>query len=95
MLEVGVVAKGFEVAAQVEGGVSGMTFVITGSLSKPRSEIAKAIKAAGGKVSSSVSKNTFAVVTNDTDSTSSKMKKAKELDLNIWNEDKLFETLGS
>ena len=72
-----------------------MTFVITGSLSRPRNEIAKAIKDAGAKVSSSVSKNTSAVVTNDTDSTSSKMKKAKDLGLEIWNEDKLFEMIGA
>ena len=94
LLANGVNPSDFVVAKKVEGGISGMTFVITGSLSRPRNEIAKAIKDAGAKVSSSVSKNTSAVVTNDTDSTSSKMKKAKDLGLEIWNEDKLFEMIG-
>jgi DNA ligase (NAD+) len=72
------------------GPLAGKQFVITGSLSRPRDEIEKAIREAGGKTGSSVSKNTFALVTNDTDTGSSKMKKAKELGIPIWSEDQLM-----
>jgi DNA ligase (NAD+) len=72
------------------GPLAGKQFVITGALSRPRDEIEKAIREAGGKTGSSVSKNTFALVTNDTDAGSSKMKKAKELGIPIWSEDQLM-----
>ncbi len=71
----------------------GKQFIITGALSKPRSEIEKLIKQVGGVIGSSVSKNTFALVTNETDSSSSKMKKAKELGTAIWSEDQLLQKL--
>ena len=71
------------------------TFVITGSLSKPRSKVEQDIKAKGGVVSSSVSKNTFAVITNDPDTNSSKMKKAKELGISVWSEKDLYSYLGN
>ncbi len=44
------------------GGLSGKTFVITGTLSRPRSEIARRIQDAGGKVTNSVSKSTSYLV---------------------------------
>lgn len=40
------------------GPLAGKTLVITGTMSRPRSEIKKAIEAAGGKVAGSVSKKT-------------------------------------
>ncbi len=56
---------------------SGKTFVITGTLSKPREFFAEKIKALGGKVSGSVSKKTdFVLVGEDA---GSKLAKAKEL----------------
>ncbi|MEY4630385.1 MAG: hypothetical protein RIQ81_505 [Pseudomonadota bacterium] len=73
--------------------LAGLQFVITGALSRPRSEIEKAIKTAGGKLGSAVSGNTFAVVTEDPSSGSSKMKKALELGVKIWNERQLFEAI--
>ncbi|HYX39513.1 MAG TPA: NAD-dependent DNA ligase LigA [Oligoflexus sp.] len=72
------------------GPLAGKQFVITGALSRPRESIEKAIREAGGKTGSSVSKNTFALVTNETDTGSSKMKKAKELGIPIWSEDQLM-----
>lgn len=66
--------------------LSGKTIVITGALSRPRSEVEKAIKAAGGKTASAVSAQTFAVVTDDPASASSKMKKARELGVLVWSE---------
>jgi DNA ligase (NAD+) len=71
------------------------SIAITGALSVPRSEIEKLIKSAGGHPSSSVSKNTFAVVTNDPSSDSSKMKKARELGLKIWSEDDLRQFIAT
>jgi DNA ligase (NAD+) len=55
-----------EPEAVVASGVfSGKTFVITGTLSAPRSEIAARIQAAGGKVVGSVSKSTSYLVAGD------------------------------
>lgn len=64
----------------------GMSFVITGTLSRPRAEIQKDIKNLGGSVGSAVSKNTDVLVTNDPESNSSKAKKARELGIKIWTE---------
>ncbi len=52
-----------EEAAKAPAGIlSGLTFVLTGSLSEPRPIIAKQIEAAGGKVTGSVTKNTSYLV---------------------------------
>lgn len=77
-----------------DGPLSGMIFVITGALSRPRKEVEDMIKAAGGRTGSSVSKTTSVLVTNETDSTSSKMVKAKSLGVKIWSEDKLYQSIG-
>ena len=74
--------------------LTGKTFVITGELSRPRPEFEKMIKAAGGKMGSSVSSNTFAVVTNDPGSKSSKMKKARDLGIAVWSEADLMASLA-
>ena len=50
-------------------------------------------KEAGGKVGSSVSKNTDFIITNDTDSNSSKMVKAKALGIPVWNEEELYKNM--
>lgn len=64
------------------------TFVITGSLEhyKNRSELQTIIESFGGKVSGSVSKNTFALINNDINSNSSKNKKARDLGVEIISE---------
>ena len=77
-----------------DGPLSGMILVITGALSRPRKEVEDMIKAAGGRTGSSVSKTTSVLVTNETDSTSSKMVKAKSLGVKIWSEDKLYQSIG-
>ncbi len=74
--------------------LSGRTIVLTGALSRPRSEVEKAIKAAGGKTAGAVSSATYAVVTDDPTSNSSKMKKARELGVLTWSEDDLWAALG-
>lgn len=69
--------------------LSGKSFVITGSVNhfKNRDELKEYIESLGGKVSGSVSSKTFAVINNDITSTSSKNKKAKELNIPIWTEE--------
>lgn len=75
--------------------LSGLTFVITGSLNHfaNRDEAKEKIEAAGGKVSGSVSAKTSYLVNNDVNSTSGKNKKAIELDVKIISEDELIEML--
>lgn len=77
--------------------LSGLTFVITGSLNHfaNRDEAKEKIEAAGGKVSGSVSAKTSYLVNNDITSTSGKNKKAKELNIPIINEEELIKMLNS
>ena len=76
------------------GPLAGMILVITGALSRPRKDVEDMIKAAGGRTGSSVSKTTSVLVTNETDSTSSKMAKARSLGIEIWSESKLYQSIG-
>ena len=68
--------------------LSGKTFVITGSLShyKNRDELISVIESLGGKISGSVSSKTSFLINNDTESNSSKNRKAKELGIPIISE---------
>src|SRR5690606_11461102 len=55
-----------EPVAEAKGGpLAGKTFVITGTLSRSRADIAADIEAAGGKVTGSVSKKTDYLVAGD------------------------------
>lgn len=72
---------------EAEGPLSGKTFVITGTLSEPRKAIQALIEANGGKVSGSISKTTSVLVAGDW--AGSKMKKANDLGVEVWNEDRL------
>ena len=89
----------FEVPQSVSNNVnlSGLTFVITGSLNHftNRDEAKEKIEAAGGKVSGSVSAKTSYLVNNDITSTSGKNKKAKELGIPIIDEEELIKMLNS
>lgn len=68
--------------------LSGKTFVITGSLNhyKNRDELVGVIESLGGKISGSVSSKTSFLINNDTESNSSKNRKAKELSIPIISE---------
>jgi len=50
------------VVAVTEGPLTGKTLVVTGTLSKPRADVQRAIEEAGGKVAGSVSKKTSYLV---------------------------------
>lgn len=73
--------------------LNGKTFVITGSLTHypNRDTLKSAIESMDGKVSGSVNKNTFALINNNVNSTSSKNKKAKDLGVQIITEEQFIE----
>ena len=74
---------------------AGKVFVITGSLThfSNRNEMKELIEKNGGKVSGSVSSKTNFLINNDTDSNSSKNKKAKELGVEIISEEDFLKLL--
>ncbi len=69
-----------------------LVFVITGSVEQfaNRSQMKSFIEEHGGKVTGSVTKNTSYLINNDTTSTSSKNKKAMELNIPIISEQELL-----
>lgn len=79
-----------------DNSLDGKSFVVTGKVFRfrNRDEIKSEIEKQGGKVTSSVTKSTYALINNDIESNSSKNKKAKELGVQIINEDQLIEMLG-
>lgn len=82
--------------APIGESLAGKTFVITGKLThfKNRDEIKARIEALGGKVTSSVSKNTNFLINNDVNSTSSKNMTAKSLGIPILSESDFIQTFG-
>ena len=70
------------------GLLEGLSFCITGSLSRPRKEIAEEIKNVGGKVVSSVSGNLDYLVAGE--SAGSKLEKAENLGVKILSEKDLL-----
>ncbi len=76
------------------GPFVGMAFVLTGTLPSLEREEAKAmIEAAGGKVTGSVSKKTSVVVAGA--EAGSKLAKAQELGIPVWDQDQLLERIRS
>lgn len=76
-----------------EGQFVGKTIVLTGKLFEmTRGEAKKKIEALGGKVTGSVSKNTDLVVAGE--AAGSKLTRAEELEIPVWNEAELIEALG-
>ena len=75
-----------------EGPLSGSTFCITGTLTRPRKEISLSIKSQGGKVVSSVSGNLDFLVAGD--SSGSKLERANRLGVRVISESELDEMLG-
>lgn len=75
---------------EATGNLKGMSFCLTGAMSKPRKEIEKAIEAAGGEIKSSVGKGLGFLVQADASSTSSKTEKAKKCGTKVISEDELW-----
>ncbi|MFQ5352486.1 MAG: BRCT domain-containing protein, partial [Candidatus Binatia bacterium] len=71
--------------------LGGKTFVLTGTLSIPRNRVKDMIQAAGGTVSSSVSRKTDYLVAGD--EPGSKLKKANELGVTVLDENRLMAIL--
>ena len=78
---------------QGEMPLQGKTFVLTGALSRPRSEFKQQLQQLGAKVTGSVSKKTDYVVAGE--AAGSKLKKAKSLGVTVLNEAELEELLAS
>jgi DNA ligase (NAD+) len=90
----GVTWKEGEPVAAVASGISGKTFVLTGTLPRlAREEAKEMIEAKGGKVSGSVSKKTDFVVAGL--EAGSKLAKAEELGIRILDEEGLKQLLES
>jgi len=82
-------SKVLNIQKPLEGFLKGKSFCITGELSQPRKAIQKSILEAGGVVKTSVTTSLSYLVTNDPNTTSSKMKKAQKYGVSIINEDQL------
>lgn len=81
-----------ETVAETDSYFNGKTIVLTGKLTHFTREEAKVrIENLGGKVTGSVSKKTDVVVAGE--DAGSKLTKAQSLDVPVWNEDQLLETL--
>jgi len=76
--------------------LGGMIFVITGSLNHfdNRNELKELIEQMGGKVTGSVTGKTTCLINNDSTSSSSKNKKAKELGVSVLTEEEFMEKYG-
>ena len=79
--------------AIASGSLSGKTFCLTGSLTRPRKEVQLSIKNAGGKVVGSVSAKLDVLVAGEKAGT--KLAKAESLQVLIWSEEELFSQIDS
>jgi DNA ligase (NAD+) len=82
-----------EVAAAVEGPLTGKVFVITGTLGAPRGDIQKKIEGAGGKVAGSVSKKTHYLVAGE-DTGKTKLEAAAKNNVRVISEAELEQLLA-
>ena len=92
LLKMGIRVKADEINLG-EGPLKNLKFCITGELSMGRSDFEKLIKKNGGVMVTSVSKNTNYLITNETESSSSKFVKAKDLGISIISEDTLLKMI--
>ncbi|AMA62491.1 DNA ligase, NAD-dependent [Kurthia sp. 11kri321] len=78
---------------EIDSVFNGKTIVLTGKLSQlNRSEAQKKIEELGGKVTGSVSKKTDLVIAGE--DAGSKLTKAEQLGIEVWNEERLIEELS-
>ncbi len=81
-----------EVPPEEQQALAGKTFVLTGSLSRPRSEIKAELQELGARVAGSVSKKTDYVVAGE--AAGSKLEKARELGVTILDEEQMDKLLA-
>jgi DNA ligase (NAD+) len=82
------------VAAPADSPFAGKTVVLTGTLSRfGRQELTDRLTALGARVSGSVSAKTHLVIAGE--NAGSKLDKARELGVEVWDEAKLVEVLGA
>ncbi len=86
----------FEKKKKTEGKLNDLTFVITGSINNfnNRDEMIEFIEENGGKVVSSISNKVNYLINNDINSTSTKNKKANELNIKIISEEEFMNMVG-
>ncbi len=77
---------------EAKGTLIGLTFCLTGTLSRPRKEVELQIKAAGGKTTTSVSGKLDYLLAGE--NAGSKLEKAKRLEVKVVNEDELAKMIG-
>ena len=77
--------------SSAEGSLQGTTWVLTGTLSQSRDEIAELIRQAGGKISSSVSAKTTYLLAGE--EAGSKLERAKKLKVRVIDEAEFWKTL--
>ena len=91
LLEAGIHWPEVEAPAEEEQPLAGKTFVLTGTLGRPRSEIKAELQALGAKVTGSVSRKTDYVVAGE--AAGSKLTRARELGITILDETALRKLL--
>ncbi|GAA5493980.1 DNA ligase [Rubritalea halochordaticola] len=80
-------------SSTISSPVSGRTFVITGTLSRPRPEFKKQIEALGGKVSGSISGKTDYLLAGE--NAGSKLDKAEKLGVKVLDEESYLSLINS
>jgi DNA ligase (NAD+) len=92
LLDAGVTPIALARPSRADTPLAGKTVVFTGSISIPRADAKKAVEAAGGKVSGSVSRKTDYVVAGE--DPGSKLDKARELGVRVVTEAEFRELAG-
>lgn len=82
----------FKPVTQLQQHCQGHVYVITGTFSMPREEIAAILAARGAKISSSVSKKTTALLCGK--NPGSKLTKAESLSIPVWDEEQVLAHLA-
>jgi DNA ligase (NAD+) len=83
----------FEGREKKKKPLDGLTFVITGTLTRPRDEVEELIERLGGHAASSVSKSTDYVIAGE--NPGSKLRKAQSLGVRVISYDDLLQLAGS
>ncbi|MCF1440088.1 MAG: helix-hairpin-helix domain-containing protein, partial [Shewanella sp.] len=93
LLDAGITWPAIEAVAEDNQPLQGQTWVLTGTLTQLNRNDAKArLQALGAKVAGSVSKNTHCVVAGE--AAGSKLAKAQELGIEVWDEEQLLVLLN-